>query len=397
MTKKIFIQYSYSIVLHFFMSLTLLFSLCQCLDNKCVSPFHTPSPIKGYKLKFAQVLISEGEYAPKLTLGNIIERGHWSCDQDNAVSPNMFISNFNNYRRFKRITEPQIVDFSPNCNAEELTADGQFQQKKLGEEYFEYLFKNGLFTDYPKPSEIFVRSAAEQRNIRSAQAFIHGFVPPGTQNTSLTLMTDEEGSGRSLLKPSIQTCKEITNDDDIIKEYWPSISPIASKYGIEQTYENMIDIARWVISYSCSGRKLPFSVTQEIQDACHKIINKHTYGRFSKKPELFASYLMREFIRIPSNITGIEYKFSLFSGSEESVASIHQLLAGSDANVTMTEHYANHLLMEIWTKGKTEYVRFAYNGQVIKLKEMKGKDIVKLSDFKKSEYKNVHDYCKDLP
>lgn len=380
-----------------------LFSdLALSAGNVCTSDLSTPKAVDDMKLVYAQVLAGVGQIAPKLALGTMVERGQWDCDGPNTVAPNMYISNFKNYRRFKKYIEPQVVDFSSNCKAGDLTVVGQSQMKKLGENFLSYYYNSGLFDDYPNENEVFVRAASDERYIRAAQSFMHGMIPPAGPNSSLTITVDEE-AGVSLLYPCSCACKEINEQNNKytsslnIDNDWAVVKDIASKFGLDKSYDNLVSLAEWVVAYGCANIK-NVVITSEIFTKCQEIYKKHTYDRYAKNPALYASFLMREFIRIPKNMNDNKgTKFALFSTSYDSIYAVHQLLTGGKAQKDGF-HFANYISMEVYENGKGEKsVRFTYNNTPIKLELMGGKDVVTLDSFLKSDYMKINDYCSEMP
>lgn len=381
-------------------------------ENVCVAPRKTPEPIKNMKPLYAQILTRHGARTPLTNYLPASHRGYWTCDEENSIAPRMHASQRNNYRRFKHVLDPRLVAYLPNCRPGDLLLSGMQQHKLLGEMYGDYFYEIGLFGQYPKDEEIHATCTDIERTLRSAQSFLHGMYPPGEPNTSLTIESgNEEGA---VFRPDDKFCKEIkteTQKFESSQEYlkwvddnWPAIADFAQMAKLTKSGAALTLACDYVTTALCNEKQVPSVITKDTERMCVEVLAYNLYDRYSKSPFLYASYTMREMLRVANQALegNNTYKFTLNSAHDSTVAIIHQYLAGKEnvrpPGTYVIPPYASHLLMEIWEDdNKERYIRFAFNGEILKLPLLNNESLVKYSDFLKSDYMKINDYCKEMP
>ena len=381
-------------------------NLILSYDNQCVAPHISPPPVSDMEILYVQVLLRHGARTPMNAYGPFTHRGYWLCDSDDAYAPRMHGAPLNQYRRFKHVLDPRLVEFLPNCRAGDLLLEGMAQHHRLGQFYHKYLFETlHLFEDDPKTEELYVRCSDIERTLRSVQSFLHGFYPPPVPNTIIDIFTGSEDL--SLLRPNNAFCKDLSEttnsrnqDPDFLNFFetnWDNLINLSTQLNIDKSIDNLNLMCDWVSTQYCDDKLLPSFVTPEIQQQCLKVIGNYLYKTYSRNPYVYGSYTMREILRVANNslLNKNKVKFTINSAHDSTIATIVRLL---NYNHERIPPYASHLLMEIYKdKSSEKWIRFALNGELIQLREMENKTIVKYNDFLKSNYMEIYNYCKELP
>ncbi|KAH0791714.1 histidine acid phosphatase [Histomonas meleagridis] len=358
------------------------------------------------KLVYATVVIRHGARAPQNAYLPLAQRGHWVCDGEDAYAPRLIGSKDSEYRRYKQIFDPRLVEFLPNCRAGDLLLQGMEQHHQLGEMYHKYFFETTkLFdsNDANNNNYVFARSTDFDRTLRSAESFLGGAFPPLKPFEKITINRGSEYL--ELLRPSSDFCQDIKDiytkldaDPDYLNytnTMWNKIKHIADEFGVTYSSSNLNLVANWVVTLECNGQQLPSFVKTEDLELCQRITADLMYIAFKKNTTVFVSYAMRELLRVAKEAVngGNQFKFSLLSSHDSTVGTFLTYL-GYQATETIPP-YASHLLMEIWKSGEQRYVRWSFNGEVLKIfggtnEYMKWEDFVEKTN-------EVYQYCKELP
>jgi acid phosphatase len=234
---------------------------------------------------------------------------------------------------------------------------------------------------------------------------LNGLFPPQSPNELITI---ERGQlDAEILRPSGALCKDMQQVGDTIssdethmariKEHWQTIKHIAEYLELDFSPANVSLIADWVGTHNCVDRVLPSIVGEADIANCHAIVAESMYIGCNKNATVFVSYAMREVLRIAAQSVNQEskLKFSLLSAHDSTVSSFLCYLTEFDQS--RIPPYASHVLMEIWTAhGGKKFVRWVYNGRVLKLKRFDGREVVSYDEFVDGT-KDVYRFCTELP
>ncbi|OHT11475.1 histidine acid phosphatase [Tritrichomonas foetus] len=407
-------------LLLFFFGLFQISWSSQDFKFECVAPLRTPPPIKNSKYLFAGVILRHGSRTPQHAYLPMSNRGYWVCDSDDAISPRMYSSLHSShnsqsshdsqsshysqsYRRFLKVIDPKLVEFLPNCRCGDLLIEGMEQHHRLGQLYHDYVYNTiKLFDEPPKTEEVYARSTDFERTFRSCQAFLHGAFPP---QVPFEIFNIVHGSDfMEILRPG-SFCKEQNSASDwfysdpsvleYAKEQWKKIEHISKSLQLTFSVQNLSLLADWVYTYNCNNKQLPSFVTDNDIYTCHSILAKLFARFFDGNGTAFASYSMREVMRVAKNSVNGEMKakFGVFSAHDSTVLSFLSYL---DVKIEMLPPYASHVLFEIFEIDKEAYIRWAFNGEVIMLNKFGGKDMMLFKTFLEKT-KDVYDVCNELP
>ena len=383
-------------------------------DDSCVAALKTPEPVNNMKPIFMQVLIRHGARTPMNTYTPKSVRGYWQCDSDDAIAPRMHGAQISDYRRFKHVLDPRLVSYLPNCREGDLLIEGMHQHLRLGKLYQNYTETIGLFDNVvPKNEELNVRCTDIERTLRSAQSFLHGFAEPQEPNEIIDIYRGSDFL--EVLRPNADFCQDMKNSSEVfyaseeytkwVDEEWAALENVSSYLGVTKSATNLNLMCDWVTTHYCDNKLLPSVITEEDQQRCMKVVGSNLYDLYKQNPYLFASYHMRTILSVANNtvFNNGKVKFVLNSAHDSTVATIWQLLAGKPGErPTKSERippYASHITMEIWENSeKKHFVRFAYNGELIKLQLLDNETFVPYETFLKSDYATkVYDYCTEVP
>ena len=366
----------------------------------CVAPLKTPAPVpSSYKPVYSSVIIRHGARSPQSAYLPISQRGHWVCDSDEAYAPRLYATIKQEYRRFKQIFDPKLIEFLPNCRAGDLLLQGMEQHYQLGKMYNKYFrMKNGLFKDgYDLNKDIFVRATDFDRTLRSAESFINGAFHPKKpfENMSIVRGADKFDP----MRPSQSFCKDLNdvyermeNEEAYIehsKNMWAKIKHIADFVGQEFSYSNLNLVANWVITLHCNEQKLPSIITEKDIEVCHEIAADFNNQPYRRNATVAVSYMMKEVMKVAKAVVEgrSKFKFSLFSAHDSTVAAFINYFKYSD--LSTIPPYASHILTEVFKKGKKYYIRWSYNGNILH-------DLVSWDDFL-LEINDCYQYCLETP
>ena len=381
------------------------------LPENCVAPHKTPPPVNNMKPLYAQVLLRHGARAPIQEYMPRAFRGSWTCDSDEAYAPRMMGTQQTESRRFKRVLDPKLVAYLPNCRPGDLLVKGMTQHKELGDMYNQYLNDIGLIDGNPSADEIYARCTDVERTFRSAEAFLYGLAPPVFNDSTIKIVSGN--SDMSLLKPQNDFCAELAEAEEnftkseeysnFYNEEIEKLSNLLQYFGKEKTADNLVSVCDLSVAFNCNDKQLPSEVTDENISECKKVLAFNLYDKYKVNPFIYTSYTFREILRQAKEfLKDNKVKFSVNSAHDSTVAALYSMLGGADNEKpkysSFIPPFASHLLMEIWEDAnKEKYIRFAFNGEEIPLKFLGSKTLVKYTDFLKSEYMRVYDYCKDVP
>jgi acid phosphatase len=361
---------------------------------------------------FMQVMLRHGARAPMNTYTPKSTRGYWVCDSDEAIAPRMHGAPIDDYRRFKHVLDPRLVSYLPNCREGDLLVEGMHQHVRLGKLYQNYTESIGLFDDIPKNEELNVRCTDVERTFRSAQSFLHGFSEPQQPNEIIEIYRGSDYI--EVLRPNSDFCQDIKNATEAFQtseeyqkwyeEQWTALENVSQYLGISKSIGNLNLMCDWVSTHYCDNKLLPPVITEEDQQRCMKVVGSNLYDLYKQNPYIFASYHMRLILSVAKDsLAGKnKVKFALNSAHDSTVGTMYQLLAGKPGerppNSDRIPPYASHITMEIWEDNdKNRFVRFAYNGELIKL-QIFDQTLVPFESFLKSDYATkVYDYCKEVP
>ena len=388
-----------------------LFSLTLSYDAKCVAPLLSAESPNNMKPIYMMVMLRHGARSPMNSYTPVSHRGYWICDSDDAYAPRMHGTQISSYRRFKHILDPRLVSYLPNCREGDLLVEGMNQHHRLGEFYQNYTESIGLFNDVPKAEEMAARCTDIERTLRSAQSFLGAFAPPQEPNEIIDITTGSE----FMESLRISTfCEDINNLNSEImsnesyqtwyNEKWDELINLSTYLNIQKSESNLNLMCDWVSTHFCDDKQLPPEVTDEMQQTCLEVLSYNLYEKYKVNPYVFASAAMRTVLKqAKAALAGeTKVKFALNSAHDSTVASMVQLLKGTPGNrpddTEWIPPYASHFTMEIWeNQDQEKYVRFVYNGEVIKLQLMDNQELVKWDDFLQTDYATkVYDYCKDI-
>jgi acid phosphatase len=280
------------------------------------------------------------------------------------------------------------------------------QHHQLGSLYREYFYeKTKLFRETPTKNEVFLRASDFERTFRSAQSFLDGAFPP--QNPGEVLEINRGTLEAEILRPGDSMCKDQADvnrrvrktevGEKVARGYWEKIRHIGEYLRLDFSLSHLVLIADWVGTHDCVGKSLPAIVTQQDVSNCHEIVAYYMYDVFNENAGVYVSYTIREVLRIAEEAVrpGSRLKFSLLSSHDSTVGPF--LVYLTDFDQKRIPPYASHLLMELWRdQNRRLFVRWAFNGDVLKLKNFGGRTLVPYTEFV-SGVQDVYRYCKELP
>jgi len=288
------------------------------------------------KLIYATVILRHGARTPQSALFPVPMRGHSVCDSDEAYSPRMYSSNFSQYRRFKKITDPYLTEFLPNCQSGDLLLQGMKQHHLLGEMYHKYFTETtGLFTNNPDLTTIYARSTNYERTFRSAQSFLDGAFPPVQPNEYISIVHGTEE--KDVLRPSTSYCAAIkelstqlknqTKYQNYTKVMWDKVKHISDELNLGFTKSNLTLLCDYLTISDCDEQALPSFITEDDKKTCQKVYMNHLYNVYALNSTIAVSYVMRELLRVANgSLNGTyKYKFNLMSAHDSTITSFFAL------------------------------------------------------------------------
>ena len=122
-------------------------------------------------------------------------------------------------------------------------------------------------------------------------------------------------------------------------------------------------------------------MTDSFMNACRRNTWITQYGvyNYSANHSVLAAAPMRQIIdNMEKAIKNDQFKFSLMSGHDTTLGSILVMLGILDRDVV--PQYASHLAVELFTNSEQKFLRFTFNGDVLKIPHF-GEELVPYDDF----------------
>ncbi|OHS95364.1 histidine acid phosphatase [Tritrichomonas foetus] len=387
-----------------------LFSLL--IREKCIaSTKMPPQPPSSFSRILTFVLTRHGSRTPIYIFNKVNNNKKWRCDFDSITN-----------NGFKRVIDDRLVDYPLNCAAGDLTNEGISQHFSLGQKVREYLGNNVDINGFSE-EEFLVRTTSINRAYRSAVSFIQGLTPPVFPNEKYKAITGSESF--DILRPNVRHCSELkklrdeyTKSEYFINELSESYEKMKNAYEIlginlSSSDFNRINLKETEkIEFLSSKRSsvCDFIVTNdcfendifdgETVDYCENLfgtISNHFYHYDNEKARFISfSQGFREMFRIIDQriATKSNLKFALFSAHDSSVTAMLHALG---QNVTANPPYASHVITDVLKKGSEYFVRFSYNGNIIKIPYLDSyeENIYSFDSFR-ATINSLIDHCHDF-
>lgn len=394
--------------------------LATSVKDQCVAPTTMPDPLPSeFKLKHVQIVTRHGARTPIKIYSKIPanRRGIWRCDSNNAVAGRIEAVPMELPRRVRHIIDPRLSEYPDNCHTGDLTTDGMKEHESLGKSFRSYLIDKSKFIDeYLNPNDIYVRATYYDRTYRSALSFMKGLYPPASPNEMYQIITGTKSY--DVLRPKTSFCPEIQElynnftTSQSFNQTWDSftkLKPVAQFMGVSTSDISETSLlCDLITTMTCNEQTFPFEEEIkkqfiEANDDCtrmDKLLINDMYNLDDATRGISFSYGMREVFRILDNsLSQFGQKFILLSAHDNTVAAYLGLLNVTNS-FTSAPPYASYLLFEVYSKGDEMYIRYVYNGNVLKIPYMtQSKDLPEgvyvLHDFR-TIVEPMIDHCHNL-
>ena len=384
------------------MLLVSFFYLISSIDYVCSSPLAHAPPPKGAKLISVSLFLRHGIRTPSNEWLHGDELGQWYCDSEDSYSPRYYFSTVDNAsRRYFNQMDYKLMKFPP---VGDLLIQGMEQHYELGKYMQKYYGEELRFI--PKllnRSLLGLRSSFIERTFRSGEAFMEGLYPPAVPNELIEFETGTQTTDP--LYVLTNNCEELNEDYNVFVKSEEFIrrrdnakvlyAPIYEKNNRKFDGFDWLFVGDFIASYICSGNALPSYVTDEMIVQSRKDIAFLSYGLFNITKGRAASPVLREYFRnTDQQLEGkTDKRFWLYSAHDTTIISLLELFGNYDDALPP---FRSHLAIEIWEKsdGK-KYVRFDYNGDLVKFDIFNGKTFVEYNEFKKKLQPYLN-YCKEF-
>ncbi|KAH0785814.1 histidine acid phosphatase [Histomonas meleagridis] len=354
---------------------------------QCVAPLTTAVPLNLTLLSIF-VFIRHGERAPYDQWALQNETGTWVCDGTDAYAPKM-ISYVNGVpRRYHTIIEEKMAPFPPSCDQAQLTINGMKQHYELGSKFREKLINEYHFLpEYYDPDLIYLRSSHSDRCVRSLISFIHGLYPPEYSEQKIDIV-----SGTGVLEPLDPTPYGCTDLQDAYVKFKHSEEFARRRDNAQVVQKQLYDylnlpwdgenwqwIGDWLYSFYCSEQSIPSIITSEMFETAMNDTVFYSIGFFNQFAQESVGPIWRLLDeQISKRISGeTNTKFALFSGHDTTIGAL--LVALGQKNITQIAPYRAHIEVELYTDGTEQFLRFVYEGNVLKIND---KETISLKEFR---------------
>ncbi|KAK8839142.1 hypothetical protein M9Y10_032615 [Tritrichomonas musculus] len=304
------------------------------------------------------------------------------------------------------IVNGKEYDFSKVPNKGRLLDAGVKQQENLGKLYYNYLSEQTKLlppSNNYDLSQIYIRSSVIPRAIESAVTFLHGMYNPRTNLEKLSIETGQFGSEILCPNPDLndffkQKAKLYSQTPEFQKRI--SLIPQQIKNSIPDNQVDQLLAGDFPYCLQFNGYRLP-KIVEDDNKRYQMMVHSKTecfgslfhflnsniafyvsgflefVGEKAYRPvmELFVSHL-KKFLDKKT-----EVKFTLFSGHDVTLSAF--LLSLGIINRDGVSPYASHLAAELWERQNKLLLRFAINGEVLKIKNS---ETIEVEEFLKKVY-----------
>jgi len=344
----------------------------------CEAPRLFPeSPNSSYSLIHAEILLRHGARTPIVQFLPRSHRGIWQCDSTEAEASRIEAVPLVHPRRVRRIQDQRTSEFPPNCQVGDLTVEGMNEHKLLGEAFRKYLVDELHFLpEYVDPTLITARATWFERTYRSCLSFLYGLYPPATMNEVIDIVVGSQTW--DVVHPMSSMCSDL---DSLQKEYYNTPDFVAAHKKVLEiaeplyTYTNTSNktpkgteqICDWAITNWCNEQRLPSEITETIINECKRFQSYFFYKINFLRGSIGAAPILREMFRLLDDSMGgsSTAKLNILSAHDSVIAYVLSALGYSEE---YGPPYASHITMQVYMKDQEPYVRFAFNGKLIPLK-----------------------------
>jgi acid phosphatase len=277
------------------------------------------------------------------------------------------------------------------------------QHVRLGSAYRSYLVDDLHFLDPAlNPAQLLIKCTSVERTFRSATSFLHGLYAPASPTEILDISSGTPN--HDFFRPESSVCRERTlsyakyqTTPAYLKSLNDTISILKTIKSLSISEWDLSEASRvcnWIMASFCNDQMMQTDVNETHFEACMAFGAEKQFGPWLMDNESRAiafSFGMREVLDILEHRAA---KFVLISAHDSTVSAYLSLLGfrGDDC-----PPLASHLCLEVWGRDGEEFVRFAYNGEVVKLERFGGSELVSLGRFVTEIKAVVAPYCTDFP
>jgi acid phosphatase len=328
--------------------------------------------------------------------------GYWLCDSDDtSPAPRIHLGNISGQtRRYATVLDPSLIEFPPNCRADDITLQGMQEIRALGAFYRGYLIDNLHFLPRDLDSSLLnLRATYVDRTFRAAESFLGTFYPPARPGELMTITTGSDYL--DYLSVDYALCRDLSNawaqfqNSSVYRRRADAAqrlyAALFAELNVTMDGTNWMYLGDWLASAYCGGQKIPSNVTDAIFDQALKDAAFYTWGPMNEARGVAGSAIFRELFRVvDAGFAGhTKEKFFLFSASD---AAIVALISTLGVYKEQRPRYRSHLGVEFWKSANAEVsVRFVWDGVA---QPVNGQEIIKYTDLKTflQPYLN---YCKE--
>lgn len=372
------------------------------IPSYCTGNLTLPEPAPNMSLIHVSVLTRHGQRPPTVAYLDSKYSGHWTCDDDDAITPRTEAAPSVFYRYYKRLIDRDSLDYPSSCRSGDLTLFGQKQHVELGSFYRDHYVNKLKFLPEKMDPELFrFYSSDVDRSFKSAESFLVGLYPVTSDNEVLTIRTGAKLN--NALRPNPDQCpilKEISKNFYSSKEFeeyaekgWVYLSEIAEKLHIEKSAKNIHNICSGIIPFLCSENELPSFVTQEAYDWCWEQAGYTQYHVYYANRTVPGSAIWRQLIAGIDDGVQKGIKFVLQSAHDNTITSALIFLNYTEK---YNPPYASHLNMEVYSDSSSQkFIRLSLNGKVVRSTLFDEQEFVGLDKFT-SRIMDLAVHCPDI-
>ncbi|KAH0786942.1 histidine acid phosphatase [Histomonas meleagridis] len=285
--------------------------------------------------------------------------------------------------------------YSPSCSDGFLLDEGVSQLINLGKTLGHYLINQTKLLPEQYDSQLInVRSSFYPRCIESSVAIIDGLYPP-TTNDFINVTIGTPDNEPLCPNPAFPINRQKLNEFRDTPEFKRHIDrfdriavPLVEYYNItfHDTFEKIF-LGDFVNSLRCNKKQYPADIADPILEDLLNDMSLFVQG--------FASYTKPSadkpiFDLLISEIDNFfdgksKSKFTLFSGHDVTIGAL--LIGLGYENMHVPPPFASQIAVEIWRSNEKDFVRFVYNGEILRYGE---RELTPLDVFKEEMKRKYH-------
>ncbi|KAH0795365.1 histidine acid phosphatase [Histomonas meleagridis] len=354
----------------------------------CTSPFRAPTVVPNATLISLFLFVRHGARVPYQHWERTDIDYEWRCGE-NYLTRNYRIPLVNGVLTDFKFNSSINHSFLPSCTDGSLLDLGSEQLQKLGQSYRNYLIdETHLLSSEYDSNEIYLRSSYIPRCIESGVSFIDGLYPPQTPDETINVTTgtstDEPLFPHALANEVFKqkALEFIATDETHRREslFDANADTLVKYYNL--SFTNPLEkflLGDFMNTLRCNNQPYPREITDPIFPELMSDTAYFVQGYFEfMKPLAEKPIFELMFNEIDLINEGKKtQKFTLYSGHDVTLAAIMVGLGYLD--LSSPPPFASHITAEIWKVEEVDYIRFTFNGNVLKYK---GNELTILKQFR---------------